>query len=622
MLEPRDRQLLFEALRPPVGYEFDQGIGTTFTLDLLALLIAPVAFTVFERIEDGGPAPNSLGWLESLRRHADRLTMFCHAGYTAVPRARYPQLAFIEESVIECLPANGALFHPKVWVLRYVGSGPVKYRVLNLSRNLVFARSWDTMLTLDGEVSPNARAQRANDGLVEFVRALPAFASRISSKAVSERLELLAAELQTARFELPEGVESLRFWPLGVRAKAPDPFKQMGKRLVVVSPFVTVGALERLAAGRSECTVVSTPTQLAALVRRPAGVTAFRILNDRALAEVEAPEGADAPSVSDSLADAIQQAQLHAKLYVSEVGAEAHVWTGSANATDSGLGRNVEMLVELVGPKRLLGIDALMKAERDQLRFVNVLVDADDLVAKQPLSDEERELERAFDAARAALAGARLEARVEIREGGTFNVSVACGKDRALVIDPLVSPNIRPITMTGASHPVRSAGPAEVVAEFPALTFEALTAFFECDLTGRLGGDERHCRFVLTLPLLGAPGDRRERILRELLKDRNRVFRFLMLLLADEGVDPFAGNGQTKTDPAVGQDQPAFISAGLLEMLLRALDHAPSRLDHVESLLGQLSRDAEGRALLPEGFDAVWQPIWQHRQRAKAEPTA
>ena len=110
--------------------------------------------------------------------------------------------------------------------------------------------------------------------------------------------------------------------------------------------------------------------------------------------------------------------------------------------------------------------------------------------------------------------------------------------------------------------------------------------------------------------------------MRELLSDQKRVFRFLMLLLADEGVDPFAAGEQGQKGAPGADVAGSFIPSGLLEMLLRALDHAPGRLDHVESLLGQLNRDAEGRALLPDGFGAVWQPIWQHRLRAKAEPVA
>ena len=133
MLEPRDRQLLFEALQPPPGFRFDQGIGATYTLDLLSLLTAPLAFTLFEQqgAEDGQPAVDSLEILESLRRHADRLTLFCHAGRIALPKLFYPQLAFVENSIIECRPESGGAFHPKLWVLRWVNdTDTVRYRVL------------------------------------------------------------------------------------------------------------------------------------------------------------------------------------------------------------------------------------------------------------------------------------------------------------------------------------------------------------------------------------------------------------------------------------------------------------------------------------------------------------
>ena len=47
MLEPRVRRQLMEALRPPSGYELDRAVGTTYSLDLLALLTTPLAFTIF-----------------------------------------------------------------------------------------------------------------------------------------------------------------------------------------------------------------------------------------------------------------------------------------------------------------------------------------------------------------------------------------------------------------------------------------------------------------------------------------------------------------------------------------------------------------------------------------------
>lgn len=616
MLEPRDRQLLFEALRPPVGYQFDHGLGTTFTLDLMALLVAPIAFTAFERVEDANPAANSLGWLESLRRHADRLTLFCHAGYTAVPRAQYPQLAFIEESIVECLPENGGTFHPKVWVLRYLGDGPVKYRVLNLSRNLTFSRSWDTMLTLDGDVAPKPPRRAANEGLVDFVRALASFGVRQVRPSVVERLATIAEELDRTELRPPAGIESLQFWPLGLPGRRQNPFAAKGKRLLIVSPFVTLGALEDLAGGTTECTLVSTPPQLAALARRPEGVTSFKVLSDRAIAEAEPQEGDRGIVSPETVADAIQQGQLHAKLYVSDTGASAHVWTGSANATQSGLGANVEMLVEMVGPKRQFGIDTLMAPEPNELRFINLLVDAEQTVAAEPMTEEERELERAFDSARGALAAAQLEAHVAADGAGAFGMKVVTAGGTPVHLPPRITAAIRPITLTWPPVPIT--GAAEV-ATFDAVSFDALTAFFEVELQGRLGGEDRVRRFVLTLPMLGAPADRRDRILRSMLSDRKKVLRFLMLLLAEEGLDGPAGDERSSVDTASNGQDVGFAPTGLLEMLLRALDNAPTRLDHVESLLGQLSRDEDGQALLPDGFEAVWVPIWQHRQRLRED---
>ena len=104
-------------------------------------------------------------------------------------------------------------------------------------------------------------------------------------------------------------------------------------------------------------TVVSTSNALAHLRGRPKGIRRFYSLSDRAMIEADA-EHDEKP---ESEAEAIQQSDLHAKLYVSESGWDAHVWTGSANATDAAFRRNVEFLVELIGPRKRFGIDTLME---------------------------------------------------------------------------------------------------------------------------------------------------------------------------------------------------------------------------------------------------------------------
>src|SRR5689334_11800695 len=106
MLDPqRNRQLLLDALCPPVDYELDYALATTFSLDLLTLLVAPVAFTVFGTQQDV-PTDNPVLLLAALKRYADRISLFCQAGRIAIPRRETPLIAYLENTIFEVLPPN------------------------------------------------------------------------------------------------------------------------------------------------------------------------------------------------------------------------------------------------------------------------------------------------------------------------------------------------------------------------------------------------------------------------------------------------------------------------------------------------------------------------------------
>ena len=65
MLELDQRRLFLEALKPPAGYEFDRGIGTTFTLDLTALLITPLSLALLDHGDETESLADPLLLLES-----------------------------------------------------------------------------------------------------------------------------------------------------------------------------------------------------------------------------------------------------------------------------------------------------------------------------------------------------------------------------------------------------------------------------------------------------------------------------------------------------------------------------------------------------------------------------
>ena len=126
-------------------------------------------------------------------------------------------------------------------------------------------------------------------------------------------------------------------------------------------------------------------------------------------------------------------------------------------------------------------------------------------------------------------------------------------------------------------------------------------------------------RFAATAELVGAPENRKERLLRSLLKDRRRVLQLLLLILMGEGADLSAfvqasrGGDKDWRGSFGGWDQ-----GTLLEMLLRSLSHNPRRIDEAARLIADLEKTPEGRNLLPEGLHDIWVPVWAARKALKS----
>lgn len=152
MLEPDVRELLLDALRPPDDCELVHAVGTTYSLDMQALLFAPLAFAMFDWALGDDGAPNPIALLESFRRHADRTTVFCQAGQIGLPRTYQPLLTYLEPCVVPVTPPQAhRIFHPKLWVLRFRphDGDRDRYRLLCLTRNLTDRDDEPTVLEAD-----------------------------------------------------------------------------------------------------------------------------------------------------------------------------------------------------------------------------------------------------------------------------------------------------------------------------------------------------------------------------------------------------------------------------------------------------------------------------------------
>jgi hypothetical protein len=623
MLEPESRHLLLDSLRPPAGYALDRAFGTTYSLDLAALLTAPVAFALIDRERaDGAPVTDPVRLLEAVRRYAERIDIFCQAGLIGLPGQYQPIVSYLESTVHEVeAPTPGGIFHPKVWFIRYRqedGEG-LHYRLLCLSRNLTFDRSWDTVLRLEG--TPG-EVDEVSEPLAIFLEQMPGRCRQSLPPATDADLRQLAGELRSVTFQPPAGIDRLRFWPLGLGTSWP--FESRIDRMLIVSPFLTAGCLDRLnrkgAAGRD--VLISRLESLdrlgATALTRFADTLALHSGTDTTDSEAET-QGPQSESAAER--PGIELRGLHAKLYVADAGWRGKVWTGSANATDAAFGPNVEFMVEMEGRKDRCGVDAFLSRGQDGLSLRDLLETyrpaSDDPL---PPTDEDR-LERRLDVARRDLASFHFHARAT-PDGERFSVQLVGSRRRPPVGDAewaSITARCRPLTMAAAYAKPVDVTEGELEVDFGSTSFEALTSFFAFELESREEKATLSVGFLVNAELIGAPTDRRERILVNLLKNRADLLRFLIFLLgADtrEGslieLGPDILKGLSAHPNGDGQREVPW--QNLFEPMVRALAHDPRKLDEIGRLVRDLQLTDEGTQLLPDDWAAIWEPIWSVRQ--------
>ncbi len=615
MLDPRDRALLLESLRPPTGYRLDQAIGTSFSLDLIALLVAPLAFTLFTWDDvDGKPAADHYALLAALRENADRIALFCQAGQIAVPPERNLLVSEIEDSVVEVGAPNGGVFHPKVWVLRFVDdeNEDVEYRFLCLSRNLTFDRCWDTLIRLDGELTHRKNAFSANHPLGDFISALPAMARRPVDSRIDGMVRQMEREVRRVRWELPPDVDEIRFWPLGI-GRDDNPLRGDIRRLLVVSPFLAAAKVSELAQLGSANVLVSRLDSLDGFsADQLAGFERLAVLNDAA-------EPEDALAVNDAavpVAPAFRRHDpsvdhrlhgLHAKVYVADAGWRGRMWLGSANATNAAFGGNVEFLVELEGKKSRCGIDACLGLQ-DATGMNALLVDYEPQPSAVERDEVAEELERLVDHVRREVSAAGLELTAEPADE---EYAVTLGYE-----GPPLSPDVTVRVWLATTR--REAAARELLSDTPTplgtVPPEMLTPFLAIEVRAERDGRAAEARFTVKAVLAGGPADRREAVLRTILDNRSGLLRFLLLLLSQgRGVGLAAALATRFTALGEETDRAAFsdgLNLPVLEAMLQAADRDPIRLRGVRRLLDDLSKTEHGRALLGEDLPAVCQAIW------------
>lgn len=588
----RNRLDYGEMLIPPNGYRLAKAVAATYSLDLNTLLSIPIALFYSQTLE-GTVEGERVQLLEAIQRCPEVLRIYHQKGRIQVPRNQNRLYGLLEDCVVGVPPKNAdSSFHPKVWVLRYEADDkPVRYRLIVLSRNLTYDRSWDIAANLDGEVS--SVAQERNQPLGDFIQYLTSYDSFPGVEAFVE--DLLRVE-----FVPPKGFNrNFHFHPIGIGTYGNPIQKQTGEGFICVSPFLHPHAIEvlrqkvpekRWLFGRREEMRRLTKEELE-------GINAY-CLSDVIV------DGESLSNSEDGDTEQLEQ-NLHAKLFIYKRKGRGNRWfLGSANATKAALERNVEFLLELRGKSDAVQfdriLDDLLGPERD-LGIFEQFTPSEEL----PEDDPEKILEQRVRRLEFELLNSlKVVQAVLVKSENTRNF------DLLLTLQPQetgwddLEVKVAPFN---SDHDAQLLNPKEANdLRFENINESNLSRFLRFEI---LHEKETKRAFLMKIDISGMPPGRINTIIKGIISDQDKFFEYLRFLLADD-FDKEAGDTGGSKNKSDKEDGSVWdVTSPIFEQLLVTASRRPGRLKEIDDIIRQLmdDEDDDQRKIVPHEFLTLWE---------------
>ena len=570
MLSPNTDRLDYgRLLAPPPGYHLDFTVGATYSLDLDALVGAALALALGEET-DSALLENPVCLLEALRGTGDRAALFCEDGQIALP-GRATSLYILLEKMVCPVRVEKGSFHPKLWLLRYRSEqGNCLYRLVVLSRNLTFDRSWDVAFSMEGEQGKTSG--RKNEPLRDFLRYLAKqLPDTPAGRAKRENINVIIKELPKILFSTGEKAFSdFDFYPTGIprhSIRSAPLFTEKFRELLVMSPFLSGGIIRDFNDRGKRCALFTRAESLAKL--KPEDCSNFQLYTLRdGVIDGEA-------ELSESPA---QKQDIHPKLYL----ADRNLYLGSLNASHNAVYRNVEFMLRLHSSGHYLSMDKLLCALRG-----NDPGGSGDPFQETTLGGGSEEPEgNDLDAVVKALVRCSPRAAV---------MPVGERYDLRLTFDTLpdcpYSVTLRPLLAKGLEIPV---GLGMV---FPGLELTQLSEFYVLSVSD--GSNFIHRLLLVTTE--GMPEEREAAVVSGVVKDVGLV-RYIAFLLGDNAILSTLEQsdiGEGKTGPRRREGLPS-----LYEKMLLAAATDREKLRNVDSLLHMMEGGETDEEL--EQFKALY----------------
>jgi hypothetical protein len=618
MLSPDERRLFLEALKQPEGYRFDRGIGTTFTLNLITLLIIPLSLSMLDRDNIDEMLKDPLILLEGLKRHAKKLTIFCQAGYIDIPPKDNILYSYLEDMIVQVKAPNGGVFHPKIWLLRYTGEDlPVLYRFLSLSRNLTFDRSWDLMVQLDGELAEHRTyGYSVNRPLGKFIEQLPDFSVRPVNNRIKTDIDLMADEVRRVQFKAPQGFEGdPEFYPSGIPGFRGYKFSDPYSRLMLISPFLSNNIMHKVAKNSRNNILISSTAEIDLLSSQ----AQMRFEKIFVFDEVtDAIEDSETSSGNDNLEGKRGQDKndaslngLHAKLFVIESGWDVTWLLGSANATYPAFrNRNVEFMVGLKGKRSKFGIEKILGEEDNEFTLLSLLQPYKQSNQKSETNPEEEKAEKIADQVRRWIVNSEFTLDIGAKPDSKYDMALAYSSS---IISPEGDFAIScwPISLPKDYAQEIYLDQTEKTLIFKNLALLTITPFMAFEIIVNVKDETLPIKFVVKLPIINLPANRDNLIVSAIIDNNYQFLRYLRLLLSTEEssiiMEEWFRSFGNSSNMAIHWEDLDF---ALFEDLLRTLSRSPiEKIDRIAKIVSQIKEAPEAEKIIPYAFDILWKKI-------------
>lgn len=484
-------------------------------------------------------------------------------------------------------------FHPKFWLLRFKNSaGDLLYRVVVLSRNLTFDRSWDITYYMDGK--PSHKQNEKNQPVSDFLQYLTGFLpSDSNGRAKAKLIRGLIKELPYVTFEPAEKeFYDFEFLPNGVRKEdgsyyqiAETPlFKDTFHDVMIISPFLT-GSIMRGFNDRNNRShienaryfLITREMSLGKL--KPEDVSRFRIFTMRDTVI----DGETA--ISDSSAE-VQKQDIHAKVYMTRKYSDANLYLGSLNASHNAVHGNIEFMLLLRAKNRYLNIDKLSAdlfgSEKDgsDNPFQEVTL-------QNAIIDEEDERKKMLDGIIKNLNRSNPRAIVTQETEEEYSIAIHFGKvdlkGCQIVVRPLLSKKEELFDSDIRFHGLR---------------LTQLSEFYSITVSNTDYSTER----VLIIPTTGLPEDREKAVVSSVVSDRDCFYRYIAFLLGDDSILSVLEGNAVEGEGGTIHDRPTYRVPALYEKMLQTAATAPERFKGIEYLMKTISEDG----IIPDEFKDLY----------------